>query len=156
MSMKIGFSEEELKPHGKYLPFDGKALVRVKTIEYRTSQAGNQVAKFGLVGIGDHAGMTGNEEIPVMQTTKFKLQNFFEAAGFSKEQLMAGPTLEELIEKVVVLSRKKTGEKQGKNGKTYSEWKFHFEKPTADQMILAGDTDATAAPAFTDEEDVAF
>lgn len=150
--MKIGFSAEELVSRNKYLPFDGRFIARLDKLTYRESQAGNQVAVMEFVGLGEHTGQTGKEEAACTAGAKWRFAELFEAAGFSKAQILEGLEIEDTVGKVIAIERKETGKKQGKNGKTYTEYEYHFRKPTSAELSNIPGEEAASVPSF--EEDV--
>lgn len=151
--MKIGFSEEELVSRNKYLPFDGRSIVRFTKLSYRESKAGNQVAVMEFTGVGPNAGQTGKEEAACTAGAKWRFAELFEAAGFSKEQMLGGLEIEDAVGKVLALERKATGKrKSATNGKEYTEYEYHFRKPMAEEVKDIPGEESESVPNFEQDD----
>ena len=147
--MKIGFSNEELVSRNKYLPFDGRSLVRFVKLTYRESKAGNQVAVMEFAGVGPNAGQTGKEEAACTAGAKWRFAELFEAAGFTKEQMLGGLEIEDAVGKVFAIERKATGKKKSaSNGKEYTEYEYHFRKALTEELKDLPGEESQEVPSF--------
>lgn len=156
--MRLSFSDKDLSQN-KYIPFEGKFLVKIKDAGHKIQESGNVTINLELVGAGPDAGMTGKEFITVTPTTQWKAANLFVAAGFSQQDLKAkGGDPADLRGKVIIVHRSEP-KKELYNGKERTNYKVNFYLPSPEQLAMATADDVLPAsdiPDFGDTEPAPF